>query len=157
MEEDVPLSEIKTILKQLIAIPSVNPDHVQDAEIKQTICGEARMAEKLRESFTSFGAEVEVEEIQPGRPNVYAIFTGNQPLSGPCSERASGNGLKWLCVDVHMDTVPVVGMTPYEPFSGVEDDQGRLHGRGSCDTKATLAVVLGLLQWGAKTGRTLRP
>eukprot|EP00906_Rhabdomonas_costata_P010287 RCo014438 len=57
MEEDVPLSEIKTILKQLIAIPSVNPDHVQDAEIKQTICGEARMAEKLRESFTSFGAE----------------------------------------------------------------------------------------------------
>lgn len=36
-------------------------------------------------------------------------------------------------------------MAPYSPFSGVETEDGRLHGRGSCDTKATLACAISLL------------
>lgn len=50
---------------------------------------------------------------------------------------------KWMAVDVHSDTVSVAHM-PGDPFSGVVDDERKLHGRGSCDTKASLAICVGV-------------
>jgi len=47
-------------------------------------------------------------------------------------------------VDVHTDTVGVEQMKG-DPFSG-EIRAGRLYGRGAVDTKATLAVILALLE-----------
>src|SRR5690606_2737842 len=44
----------------------------------------------------------------------------------------------------HLDTVPVDGMT-IAPFDPVVRD-GRLYGRGSCDTKAGMAALLAALQ-----------
>jgi len=50
----------------------------------------------------------------------------------------------WLLFDSHMDTVAVDGMT-VEPF-GAEIRQGRLYGRGACDTKGTGAAMLWALK-----------
>lgn len=36
-------------------------------------------------------------------------------------------------------------MQPFGPFDGSLTDDGKLHGRGSCDTKATFAIALTIL------------
>jgi acetylornithine deacetylase len=48
-----------------------------------------------------------------------------------------------LLIDVHQDTVGTAGMTidPFEPLQR----NGRIYGRGSCDVKGSLAVVLAVL------------
>ncbi|MFA9479389.1 M20 family metallopeptidase [Phycisphaerales bacterium AB-hyl4] len=50
----------------------------------------------------------------------------------------------WLLFDNHMDTVSVAGMT-IDPFSG-EIRDGKLFGRGACDTKGTGAAALWALR-----------
>ena len=51
----------------------------------------------------------------------------------------------WLLFDSHMDTVSVEGMT-VDPFGG-EIVNGKLYGRGACDTKGTGTTML----WALKT------
>ena len=51
----------------------------------------------------------------------------------------------WLLFDSHLDTVGVEGMT-IDPFAG-EIRDGKLYGRGSCDTKGTGSAML----WALKT------
>ena len=64
------------------------------------------------------------DEVAPGRPAVYALIKGG------------GDDRKLLGLDVHLDTVGVVGCE--DPFSGrVDGRTGRLHGRGACDTKVS--------------------
>ncbi len=120
--------EIAEWLSKLVQIPSVNP--VQAGGDK-SISGEKRMADAVTEWFTGFGAEIEIDEVFPGRPSVYAIWRNSS------SER-------WRAVDVHTDTVGVDLMTEF-PFSG-DIVNGQVHGRGAVDTKATLAIVLALLE-----------
>ena len=55
-----------------------------------------------------------------------------------------GDGRPWLLFDSHMDTVSAEGMT-IDPF-GAEIREGRLYGRGSCDTKGTGAAMLWALK-----------
>ena len=50
----------------------------------------------------------------------------------------------WLLMESHMDTVGVEGMT-IDPFAGRIDD-GRLWGRGACDTKGSGAAMLWALK-----------
>ena len=50
----------------------------------------------------------------------------------------------WLMFESHLDTVSTEGMT-VDPFAGNIQD-GRLYGRGACDTKGTGAAML----WGLK-------
>ncbi len=50
----------------------------------------------------------------------------------------------WLLFESHLDTVSTEGMT-VDPFAGNIQD-GRLYGRGACDTKGTGAAML----WGLK-------
>lgn len=52
--------------------------------------------------------------------------------------------LPWLLFDSHMDTVGVEGMT-IAPFAAERRD-GRLYGRGACDTKGTGAAMLHALK-----------
>lgn len=114
-------------LSQLVQIPSVNPAGHEKLESRM---GEGRMAEFLAEQFTKFGGRVELEEVFPQRPNVYAYFEGKSD--------------KLMAVDVHMDTVDVLHMTD-PPFDGRVED-GRVWGRGAVDTKATHAIMLALVE-----------
>ena len=123
-------------LSRLVQIPSVNPEQVGPRAGQP---GEAKLAAELAKRFEQLGGEVHIDPVLPDRPNVYALWP-------------SGSD-RWIGVDVHMDTVGVEQMSD-DPFSGRLAD-GRVYGRGSVDTKATLAVVLALLEAMQKAGRSL--
>ena len=124
-------------LSRLVRIPSVAP---LQAGARAGTPGEAALADALEGWFRELGGEVEREEVLPGRHNLYATWKGDSD--------------GWAAVDVHMDTVGVEQMTT-EPFSG-DVRGGRVYGRGSVDTKATLAVVLALLEQLSAEGRRPR-
>ena len=112
--------ELAELVRELVAIDSVNPDLVPGG------AGEGAIGHFVAEWLERAGLEVSVEEVAPGRPNVTAIARG------------SGGG-RTLLLNAHMDTVGVGGMErPHEPR--VED--GRLYGRGSYDMKAGLAAAM---------------
>ena len=113
-------------LGELIRIPSVNPHHASSRAGDQ---GEERIAARFAEWAEGLGAEVVVDEVADRRCNVYATFRGSSTRT--------------LAIDVHLDTVGVEHMTR-EPFDGVVEGT-RVYGRGAVDTKASLAVVLGVL------------
>lgn len=116
------------LLQQLIRIPSVNPDNTAADQVGVT--HEQAMADFLAEWLTDIGAEVILEEIQPRRPNLIARFA---PL----------DGRPRILLGPHLDTVGVEGMT-IDPFSG-EIRDGKIWGRGACDTKGPMAAMLGAL------------
>src|SRR2546422_3249135 len=114
------MSEIVELLRQLVAIDSINPDLVPGG------AGEEKIARFIAGWFHQSGLEVVWDEASPGRPNVIGIARG------------TGGG-RSLLLNAHMDTVGVVGMErPHEPF--IQDN--RLYGRGAYDMKAGLAAIL---------------
>ena len=115
--------DVVSLLQQLVRIPSVNPDNAPGTD--QT--GEETLAIFLSGWLESIGAEVSLEEIKPGRPNLIARFA---PL----------DGRPRILLGPHLDTVGVGGMT-VEPFGG-EIRDGKLWGRGACDTKGPMASML---------------
>ncbi len=127
-----------SLLSELVQINSVNPDQ---AGPKSGPGGEAEVAHWVADRSRQLGGDVTVEEVEPGRPNVYAYFEGDSD--------------KTVLVDVHLDTVGVEHMTD-DPFDG-RFENGRIYGRGSVDTKATFAVVLDALRSLSDENRTLRP
>lgn len=115
--------DVISLLQQLVRIPSVNPDNAPGTA--QT--GEQTLAVFLSGWLESIGAEVVLEEIQPGRPNLIARFA---PL----------DGRPRILLGPHLDTVGVGGMT-IDPFGG-EIRDGKLWGRGASDTKGPMAAML---------------
>ncbi|MGB0293107.1 MAG: M20/M25/M40 family metallo-hydrolase, partial [Luteolibacter sp.] len=115
--------DVVTLLQQLVRIPSVNPDNTPGTDQ----VGEEKMAVFLSGWLESIGAEVILEEIRPGRPNLIARF-------------APMDGRPRMMYAPHLDTVGVEGMT-IDPFSGEVRD-GKLWGRGSSDTKGPMSAML---------------
>ena len=115
------------ILRELVAIPSVNPMGRHDL----TSVGEARLTDYLADRLTALGLSVQRQTIAPGRDNLLARLDGDPP-----AER--GGGL--LLLDAHQDTVPADNMT-IEPWSPTLRE-GRLYGRGACDVKGGMAAMI---------------
>ncbi len=115
--------DVVSLLQQLVRIPSVNPDNAPGTE--QT--GEETLAIFLTGWLESIGADVVLEEIKPGRPNLIARFA---PL----------DGRPRILLGPHLDTVGVGGMV-IAPFGG-EIRSGKLWGRGASDTKGPMAAML---------------
>ena len=114
------MSEIIELLRQLVAIDSINPDLVPGG------AGEEKIAHFISNWFERAGLEVVWDEPAPGRPNVIGIARG------------TGGG-RSLLLNAHMDTVGIVGMErPHEPF--IQDN--RLYGRGAYDMKGGLAAIM---------------
>ncbi|MDP2318154.1 MAG: M20/M25/M40 family metallo-hydrolase [Acidobacteriota bacterium] len=118
------------LLKQLIAIDSINPSLVPGA------AGEAAVARALADELRTIGLTVEIQEVAPGRPNVVGTLEG----------RAPGRSLMYCG---HIDTVGVSGMT--RPFEPVERDS-RIYGRGSQDMKSGVAAMIGAARSIAESG-----
>jgi acetylornithine deacetylase len=108
------------LLRQLVAIDSVNPTLVQGG------AGESAIAAFIADWATAEGLEAERLEAAEGRPSVIV------------RARGSGNG-RTLLLCGHIDTVGVEGMT--EPHSP-RIDGDRLYGRGAYDMKAGVAAAL---------------
>ncbi len=121
--------ETAALLQKLIQIPSVNPAGNPGCDPGET--GELAIAEFLVGHLQGLGAEVELREVLPGRPNVLAHFPSQHE-----------NKLRLLLAP-HTDTVSVGGMT-VSPFGGEMRD-GKIFGRGACDTKGCIAAMLSAL------------
>lgn len=115
--------DVISLLQQLVRIPSVNPDNAPGT----ADTGEETIAVFLSGWLESIGADVTLEEIRPGRPNLIARF-------------APRDGRPRILLGPHLDTVGVCGMTVH-PFGG-EIRDGKLWGRGSSDTKGPMAAML---------------
>ena len=117
--------QITQLLQDLVRIPSVSPHGDPGTAKKNT--GEARIAEYIAEVLRKLALDVELREVEPGRPNVIGKFT-------------SRDAKRSVAFAPHTDTVSVAGMT-IDPFAGeIRDD--KLYGRGACDAKGPLAAML---------------
>ncbi len=107
-------------LSDLVAINSINPAYEGGMPEEAVACYVERF-------FAQRGIETFRQDVLPGRQNVIARLPGRNPQ-------------RRVILEAHMDTVSVSGMTipPFTP----EIRDGRLHGRGSCDTKAGLATMM---------------
>ncbi len=112
--------ESTELLRQLVAINSINPDLVVDGP------GEGEIARFVAAWLANAGLEVKLDEPVPGRPNVIGIVRG------------SGGG-RSLMLNAHMDTVGVAFMErPHDPYI----EGNRLYGRGAYDMKGGLASIM---------------
>lgn len=92
------------LTRKLISIPSISGD-------------EKAVADFLADYLSSAGFEVELQEADDNRPNVYAR-----------------RGEPDVVLSSHTDTVP-----PYVEF---KEDDDFIYGRGACDTKGIIAAML---------------
>jgi acetylornithine deacetylase/succinyl-diaminopimelate desuccinylase-like protein len=120
------IHNVVDLCQALIRIPSENPSGSVASQ------GEEAIAQFVGEYLESLGAQVEYEEIGPGRPNVYGWW----PAPPGTSQR--------ILFAPHLDTVTVEGMT-VDPF-GAKSVDGKLYGRGSSDTKGSMAAMLWALK-----------
>jgi acetylornithine deacetylase/succinyl-diaminopimelate desuccinylase-like protein len=112
-------------LKEMISINSI-------------VGREGDLAEYLRGELEALGLKCEVDEVEPGRPNVYARLDGYGP-----GRRLNFNG--------HTDTVPVVEGWDTDPFTPVVRD-GRVYGLGACDMKGGIACTLDVIRAFVESG-----
>lgn len=116
------------ILRELVAIPSVNP---MAGAASGPDVGEERLTDFLESLFTRLGLTCLRQPVEPGRDNLLAKLDGEVPPQ---------DGGALLLFGVHQDTVPVAGMT-IDPYGG-EIRDGRLYGRGACDVKGGMAAMI---------------
>jgi acetylornithine deacetylase/succinyl-diaminopimelate desuccinylase family protein len=115
--------KIVKILRDLIALPSVNPDFVPTGDPR---AGEKRVADYLAAFAAQAGLDVEFQRISSDRANLLVTY---RP-AGKCRRR--------IILAPHMDTVPDAHPKQLTPVI----KQGRLYGRGACDTKGSVAAML---------------
>jgi len=117
----------RQLLRELIALPSVNPAFLPG---RDDLTGERRVADFLAFTADRAGLELKWQEVFPGRSNLLIHLT---PAGGEIRRR--------ILLAPHMDTVGVDGEARFKPVV----KGGRLHGRGACDTKGSIAVYLAAL------------
>ncbi|MFB6285818.1 MAG: M20 family metallopeptidase [Candidatus Bipolaricaulia bacterium] len=115
--------ELVKLTQQLIQIKSVIEPQNEDGT-------EARAAELVRETLDNMGMAVAMDEAAPDRPNVVGRVDGSTP--GPC-----------VLLEGHTDVVTEGDRDTWtvDPFGG-EIADGRIYGRGACDTKGNLAAAI---------------
>jgi len=92
---------------------------------------ERRLADELQRIATAWGLRCRHIGVEDRGHNLLVLHE-------------AGAGRPWVMFDSHMDTVAVDGMT-VDPFGGEVRD-GKLFGRGACDTKGTGTAALWALK-----------
>jgi acetylornithine deacetylase len=114
--------ETEKLLRELIALPSVNPAFVP---VQDGRCGEQRVADFLGTKAARAGLEVEFQRVIPNRSNFLAKLTPRRKVR------------RRVLLAPHLDTVNGTA----EQFTP-RTKNGRLYGRGACDTKGSVAAML---------------
>ena len=122
------MTRTEQLLAELIALPSVNPAFAPQngAPARPTRhYGEQRVADFLASVAARAGLEVELQKVAPARVNVIARLLPRNKIR------------QTILLAPHLDTV------------NADDSQfvprrknGRLYGRGACDTKGSVAAML---------------
>ncbi len=116
------MSQASKLLRELIALPSVNPAFLPANDRR---AGEQRVADFLSAAAARAGLEVEFREVFPGRSNLLARLA------------PSGKVRQRVLLAPHLDTVGGESPEIFRP----REKNGRLHGRGACDTKGSVAAM----------------
>jgi acetylornithine deacetylase/succinyl-diaminopimelate desuccinylase-like protein len=116
------MTKTAKLLRDLIALPSVNPAFLP---AKHPRAGEQRVAEFLAATAARAGLDVEFQAVAPGRSNLLARLSPR------------GKARQRLLLAPHMDTVNATD----EQFMP-RTRHGRLFGRGACDAKGSVAAML---------------
>jgi acetylornithine deacetylase/succinyl-diaminopimelate desuccinylase-like protein len=116
------VSQTEKLLRELIALPSVNPAFLPANHPR---AGEQRMVDFLAATTARAGLDIELQPVLPGRFNFIAR------LCPP------GKTLHRIVLAPHLDTVnaPDNLFTPRRKH-------GRLYGRGASDTKGSVAAMV---------------
>ena len=117
---------VEQLLRELIAIPSVNPAFVPAGHPH---AGEQKLAEFLVATAKKAGLDVETQSVVDDRANVLVRLT------------PQGRVTRRIVLAPHLDTVPCADEKQLTP----EFKDGKLFGRGACDTKGSVAVFLDTL------------
>lgn len=115
------MTSTEKLLRALVALPSVNPAFLPAGHKH---AGEQSIAEFLATVGARAGLDVELQPVQPGRPNLIARLAPR------------GTAKQRILLAPHLDTVPAAD-DQYAPVAKL----GRLHGRGACDTKGSVAAM----------------
>jgi acetylornithine deacetylase/succinyl-diaminopimelate desuccinylase family protein len=128
------MSQTKKMLRELIALPSVNPAFLPAQHPR---AGEQRVGEFLAAKARKAGLDVEFQPVLDGRANLVARLAPRRKIR------------KRVLLAPHLDTVNAEDgqFTPSER-------NGRIFGRGACDTKGSIAAMMGALCDLAKSGKT---
>lgn len=118
------LSPVVRLLRELVALPSVNPAFLPPGHAWG---GEERVAKFLSAKSRQAGLAVSFQEVLPGRRNLLARYT------------PTGRPRQRLLLAPHLDTVGSLDGSD-AIFSPVLQ-AGRLWGRGACDTKGSVAAM----------------
>jgi acetylornithine deacetylase ArgE len=121
-----PMTTPAQLLADLVRLPSVNP--MGRTDLPPEIVHESRVTRHLEHELRNLGVQVRRQPVAPGRDNLVAVY--DPPGPAPFA----------AIFEAHQDTVPVDAMT-VDPFGAVVEN-GRLYGRGACDVKAGVAVML---------------
>src|SRR5215207_9295315 len=115
--------ELVHLARELVRIPSVYRPEEPDGN-------EARVARFVADYLGRAGFEAQIEEVAPGRPNVWAVWEGDRPG-------------KTLLFEAHRDVVTDGSSEDWDhpPFAS-ERVGGSIYGRGACDTKGNLAAAV---------------
>jgi acetylornithine deacetylase/succinyl-diaminopimelate desuccinylase-like protein len=130
------MSPAEKLLRELIALPSVNPAFLPADDPR---AGEQRVADFLAATTAAGGLDVSFQEVAPGRCNLLARYT-------------PARAKRRIVLAPHMDTVGHAGMP--DSLFVPKKRGGRIFGRGACDTKGSIAAMLtALLQVANSTSR----
>lgn len=120
------------LLRELVALPSVNPAFAVGGGAHT---GEGQVAQFIAALAGQVGLEAELREVFPKRPNVLVRLA------------PQGRMRRRILLAAHTDTVDGAP-EQFKPRVAT----GRLHGRGACDTKGSLAAM-----WTALANVALSP
>ncbi len=127
------MTRTERLLRDLIALPSVNPAFLPPGD---PCAGERNVAEFLGATAAQAGLEVAFKPVFPGRSNLLARLC------------PTGKTRQRILLAPHLDTVNAT-KAQFNP----RQKDGRLFGRGACDTKGSVAAMLSALCELAHTGR----
>src|SRR5262245_4794771 len=118
------MTRTEKLLHELIALPSVNPALMPQGDSR---AGEQRVAEFLATVASRVGLDIEFRAVFPKRANLLARLT------------PAGQPRQRVLLAPHLDTVGDAAMpdTLFRPTKR----NGRLYGRGACDTKGSAAAM----------------
>ncbi|MCZ7634587.1 MAG: M20/M25/M40 family metallo-hydrolase [Verrucomicrobia bacterium] len=118
------------MLRELVALPSVNPAFLPAGD---PLGGEERATAWLAALADRWGLGVERQSVLPGRDNLWVRL------------EPSGRRRQRVILAPHLDTVAAMP----KQLRPVRRD-GRLYGRGACDTKGSVAAMFSALgKWRA--------
>jgi acetylornithine deacetylase/succinyl-diaminopimelate desuccinylase-like protein len=147
------MTRTEKLLAELIALPSVNPAFLP---LRHPHAGEKRVADFLATVAARAGLEIEFQKVDskwwgecPHEPSLKSDF-GSRGRSPHRNDLVRSNIIarlrpknkirQTILLAPHLDTVGADG-TRFIP----QRRNGRLHGRGACDTKGSVAAMLSAL------------